>query len=849
MQNENPQITNFKDNQNPNPNPNSDLEESLFCPSGKCLKIPEITYLYNPYNSVIKYKCQCNNNYEQPINITIQDFISKSSNLLCYNCKKILKGQNFSFCCDCNNIFDNYCKQIHYENTMHFNCIEVDKNNMFNYCLEHKCSYIFRCFDCNISLCGKCDILSHGEHNLEQIKKCAFNQKEFEYIKSNFERQNNILTKIKTIINDHIATLENDIKLKQMIINNYQKYKNDYNSVINLKNLYINNEEKYENILLNFLNNNSNNENNDKNYKEEEYIDKILLLFYYSLMINKDKDLNMKLINTLKRKLNEHFNFFDNNINDFNFDLNPIITNANNIHNIQNIEKNRPDDIINNENILSNMNNPFNQSLSFMENKNFINSLNLNNNNMYNPQNIRYENILDQKIDDTKSFGKNQIHNSNEKIENPKKQKYKDKFEDNSEKKKKLHPEYVNNMISLKSGNFAISIKRRVEIYDLKRINISGKNKVFNDEAIKIRNCRIQKIYPSEKIKGKFISYIYQFEDETLLCPIYSQIIRIRLTNKDRDYIKLSPIILDNGELTRKLISLGDSLLVILSKKNKECFIRVYNKVDESQKIVNDNINIINNILSNNLDANNNTNNIKEEPPFEIIEKNINESKISWVSIFGIKKVLKNQIFSNIGIKNSNYSYKFIATSNSNYESGLGENKIIFYRVRKDYSGKYFKDKLGEIDGISCSTEPDSICQLNEQYLCVGIQNNNDQLIKYGFALIDINKIKICKFIEGYNTTSLYYDKENSLLISAIEKLEGEDKSFLTQIYKVIINKREGFDDEIEFEPKIEHTNSQNYYIISIKKVILDSNKDYIFATYSKDCELEIAAKVTEKLQ
>ena len=115
--------------------------------------------------------------------------------------------------------------------------------------------------------------------------------------------------------------------------------------------------------------------------------------------------------------------------------------------------------------------------------------------------------------------------------------------------------------------------------------------------------------------------------------------------------------------------------------------------------------------------------------------------------------------------------------------------------------------------------------------------------------MIDINEIKIYKFIEGYNGTSLYYDKENSLLISAIEKLEGNDKSFLTRIYKVIINKREGIDDEIKFEPKIEHTNSQNYYIISIKKVILDSNKDYIFATYSKDCELEMAVKVTEKLQ
>ena len=149
MQNENPEIINIKDN----PNPNPDLEVPLFCPSGKCLKIPQISYLYNTLKSEINYKCQCHNNYEQPINITLKEFLEKSSNLLCHNCNKILKDQNFSFCYNCNNIFDNYCKQIHCQNTNHFNFIEIDKNNMFNFCLEHKCSYIFRCFDCNESLC------------------------------------------------------------------------------------------------------------------------------------------------------------------------------------------------------------------------------------------------------------------------------------------------------------------------------------------------------------------------------------------------------------------------------------------------------------------------------------------------------------------------------------------------------------------------------------------------------------------------------------------------------------------------------------------------------------------------
>ena len=108
-----------------------------------------------------------------------------------------------------------------------------------------------------------------------------------------------------------------------MVINNYQRYKNDYNSIQNLKNLFIENQEKYENIILNIFNNI---ENNDNNKSEEQYIDEIFLPFYYSMMINGDNTLNDKSINIIKKKLNIYFNFYDNNLNDFNSTLN------NNLH-------------------------------------------------------------------------------------------------------------------------------------------------------------------------------------------------------------------------------------------------------------------------------------------------------------------------------------------------------------------------------------------------------------------------------------------------------------------------------------------------------------------------------------
>ena len=868
MEKENHQIFDFKDNQKPN----LGLEDCLFCPSNNCLLVPELSYLYNPINSQIKFKCKCQNNYEEAKNMELKEFIKKCSNLLCQKCNKVIKDQNFSYCFNCKNIFDNSCIKIHGDNERHFSIITIDKNNIFNLCLEDRYSYIFRCIDCNISLCGKCDITSHGEHTLEQIKKCAINQKEFDHILSTFEKQKNIFKKIKDITNDIITNLENDIKLKQMVINNYQRYKNDYNSIQNLKNLFIENQEKYENIILNIFNNI---ENNDNNESEEQYIDKIFLPFYYSMMINGDNTLNDKSINIIKKKLNIYFNLYDNNFNDFNSTLNNNLhfLSMNNYNYNQDMIFKKSDIIQNNENFINDVNNindinnPLNQPLLLTETKNYINFLTTSNNNikhdimnnnnsipLYFPQNINSQNILDKN-------NPSEIKQMNNQIENIKKSEKneKTKLENKPEKKKKIKTGYVNNMILLKSGNFfAISNKRKVEIYDLKRLNVSGKNKIFNNEAIKIRNCRIQKINPAEVPKGKFISSIFEFIDGTLLCSMYSQIIRIRLTNQDRNHIKLPPIILDKGELPRKLISLGDSLLVILSEKNKDCFIKLYSKQDESRIIANDNINTINNILSNNLlginesnnlNINNNFSNTQKEHNFEIIERNINESKISWTTIFAIKKGLKDKNRINMGIIGSNYSSEFIATSNSNYESGAGKDKIIFYRIRKDFYGKYINSNIGEIDGISCSIEPDSICQINEQYLCIGLQNKNNPLINNGFVIIDINKKEKYKFIEGDNITGIYYDKEKSLLIAAIEKLVGTDNYYFTKIYKVIINKRNELENEILFEQKNEYQNSQNNLIVSIQKVMIDSNKNYIFATYSQDCELEVVAKEMDKLQ
>ena len=244
-------------------------------------------------------------------------------------------------------------------------------------------------------------------------------------------------------------------------------------------------------------------------------------------------------------------------------------------------------------------------------------------------------------------------------------------YKKEKKKKSEQNNNFINNMVALQSGNFAISIQRRVEIYDFRKLHYTQKKEIFDNNLVKKSQCFLQKISFDKGAKGKFISYIFQFVDETLLCPIYSKIIRIKLTNNDKNHDIIGCINLENLELCRKLISLGNSMLVILSEKGSDCNIKLYSKKDEtlnnnlnSYNIFNNEINSIcqtygiiyqnslndknnekENLLSNdinkeNMIQNNNgdINTINESPDFKLILDNINEKDKLWTSIYEIKK-------------------------------------------------------------------------------------------------------------------------------------------------------------------------------------------------------------------
>ena len=278
----------------------------LLCPKDNCFNVPEILYDYNPLKSKVKYKCNCNANYDKEISTNLQIFLEKTNIIICRECDKIIKDANVFFCKNCKNIIHCNCGNSHINNYKHSDFEFIEKDNLLNSCKYHQSCYIFRCLNCNESVCSKCDLNFHNKenHKLRQIMDYNINQKEFENINYIFENQKNTLEKIKEINNNLIETFENDIKIKQRIINSYFDNIYDYCSKINLKNLSIKNNEKYENIISNILTNINSNEKKENNISDiDKLVDKILLPFYYMMMINKNESINDSLINKINEKI------------------------------------------------------------------------------------------------------------------------------------------------------------------------------------------------------------------------------------------------------------------------------------------------------------------------------------------------------------------------------------------------------------------------------------------------------------------------------------------------------------------------------------------------------------------
>ena len=277
----------------------------IYCPSGHCLNIPRIKYSNNPLKTEFQFKCECNIDDK---NMNLKEFLDKSSSLNCLICLKKITYNKFNFCKNCQMIFDNSC--IGYHNKL---CSGIPFNeNIFNSCLEHKKRYMFRCEECCQSLCIDCGLNIHNEHTLNQISKLSLKNKNIDEIKSIFHKQKTFFEKIKNICNNMMQKLENDIQIKERIINNYDNNKYNYDSYLNMDNLIIYKNDKYEKILEDILKKNEEIKNDNNDIDVNDYINNYLSIFYYSLMIKEEEEINNSLINDLSKKINNINNQHEN---------------------------------------------------------------------------------------------------------------------------------------------------------------------------------------------------------------------------------------------------------------------------------------------------------------------------------------------------------------------------------------------------------------------------------------------------------------------------------------------------------------------------------------------------------
>ena len=202
-----------------------------------------------------------------------------------------------------------------------------------------------------------------------------------------------------------IRSLEDDILIKQKIIESNKNNKYNYQSISNFNYLNLENDSKFEKLIEKMVEKEEEMEKNNNGVLDNEvFVNRIIATFYYSLMINKDRKINDILIKTLEKSLNKiNENKGDNieknlvNVNNktINYDIKIISNNIDYIYdkkeggsNEDELKKNNYINIDNNRN--SNNNNNFNISFDCSEKLcNIANNNNQNQNkNLFNKKKI-----------------------------------------------------------------------------------------------------------------------------------------------------------------------------------------------------------------------------------------------------------------------------------------------------------------------------------------------------------------------------------------------------------------------------------------------------------------------------
>ena len=250
MENIKEEKENLKDFQNKN---NLFSKNLLLC--NKCLSIPKVDI--NPYNH--KIISICPNNHEiNPISLDLYLKEELNKKILCSLCNKINELDNLLYCKNCLSIICDKCSNKHISNHQVIKYADI---NIL--CINHHIKNNFICLTCNKEICEKClesrEHINHKTHNKneylnllekkisnnlknELITKVQKEKKQIELIKDMLMKKINNYTEIKYIEN----------KINQRILNNYEAYPNNFNSIYNINNILNNydiSEKNYYEII------------------------------------------------------------------------------------------------------------------------------------------------------------------------------------------------------------------------------------------------------------------------------------------------------------------------------------------------------------------------------------------------------------------------------------------------------------------------------------------------------------------------------------------------------------------------------------------------------------------------
>ena len=293
--------------------------DKIVCHNESCRKIPSLIIDQN--TPTVKIYCP---EHEERI-LRIKDYINaceQGNNLRCSNCGKKAPLDNFIFYCNtCKKYLDSDC--FHRSNCSRknhdFNKVKVESNE--NNC-KHNKFYTKYCLNCKISLCNDCFIGNniHRDHLLQDIR--AKTNNELESINNILNKQEKIFNKTKDIINKYLEELENKLKLKRIIFQNYKKNKFNGTALNNLENLNININQEFYNKINSYY---------TKDYININNAQKALSLYYFSKMCgNIDNNINIEVkeenilprINNINSNLNNNINNNISNIKKYSEDNN-----------------------------------------------------------------------------------------------------------------------------------------------------------------------------------------------------------------------------------------------------------------------------------------------------------------------------------------------------------------------------------------------------------------------------------------------------------------------------------------------------------------------------------------------